>query len=280
MKKRSLVAAIAMLIVSAIVLTSSTYAWFATNSSASVDTMSANVANNDGSLQIRAAEGAAGTARWKTSLTSADYTGIPNNLNPVSMAMVSGAPSFYIAAYDGTKFTATGSGNASVNSDYIKYGFDVQYVNGGATTPTITITPSWSDTSDFCYAIVKVAANSTTTYYLFDASGSYTPITAVNGDIIDNKTADTPIDVIDDGDTNGDINASKGGFTGATKWSTAGISAIEVTAAANTTTAIDVDVYIWAEGQDEDCSGTTAAGTATMSFSLGVVAQQESSSQD
>ena len=58
MKKRSLVAAIAMLIVSAIVLTSSTYAWFASNSAANVETISANVANNDGSLQIMATEAA------------------------------------------------------------------------------------------------------------------------------------------------------------------------------------------------------------------------------
>ena len=57
MKKRSLVAAIAMLMVSAIVLTSSTYAWFATSSAAAVDKFSATVTNNSGSLTVQAVNG-------------------------------------------------------------------------------------------------------------------------------------------------------------------------------------------------------------------------------
>ncbi len=267
MKKRSLVAAIAMLIVSAIVLTSSTYAWFASNSNATVETISANVANNDGSLQIMATEAAVTGSTWKTRLTASDYTGIPANLNPVSMAMVSGAPSFYIANYDGTKFTATGSGNGTPNGDYIKYGFDVQYVNGSDATPTISISPSWTDTSDFCYALVKVATGGSTTYYMYQAAGSYTPVTAVTGDIIDAKTSGT-VDVIDAADANATTAATMGDYASVTA-GTSG-TAITVTALASDTTTIDVDVYIWAEGQDAQCSGTTAAGAATMSFSLGV----------
>ncbi|MBQ2812726.1 MAG: hypothetical protein IJE63_05680, partial [Clostridia bacterium] len=54
MKKRSLVAALAMLMVSAIVLTSSTYAWFATGKTAKVSNVSATVGNSDGNILVSA----------------------------------------------------------------------------------------------------------------------------------------------------------------------------------------------------------------------------------
>ncbi len=268
-----------MLIVSAIVLTSSTYAWFATNSSASVGEMSASVANNDGSLQVKATTAAVPGSDWKTSLTSADYTGVPRSMNPVSMAMVTesdtASPQFYKVAYDGTKFTATGSGNGTPNGDYIKYGFDVQYINAGSATPTINLTPTWAIVSDFVYALVKVTNNGTTTYYMFRASGSYTPIVAMTGDVTDAKGTGS-VDVIDSGDS-GWANATKGTYADDSENWTSGTS-IDIQAAANDTTTINVEVYIWAEGQDPQCSGTTASGSGTMSFSIGLTSATESSS--
>lgn len=268
MKKRSLVAAIAMLIVSAIVLTSSTYAWFATNSGATVGQISASVANNDGSLQIKASESAAAGATWKTGLVSTDFTGLPSAFNPVSMAMVSGAPSFYSVNYDGTMFKASGSDTASVNVDYMKYGFDVQYINASADQPNIRITPTWSDTSDFCYALVKVASGSTTTFYMFQSAGSYVPVTGLNGDITDTKGSGASVDIIDSADV-GFANAATGNYASVTSINSG--DNIDIQALASDTTSIDVDVYIWAEGQDAQCSGTTASGSATLSFALSVV---------
>ncbi len=52
MKKRSLFAAVAMLLVSAVVLTSATYAWFAAGSKADIDQIKAKVTAGDGTLQI------------------------------------------------------------------------------------------------------------------------------------------------------------------------------------------------------------------------------------
>ncbi len=84
MKKRSLVAALAMLVVSAIVLTSSTYAWFAASTTASVSTISAEVQNSAGSIFV-SPTGETGT--WRASLSSADYAGLAQSLTPVSASV-------------------------------------------------------------------------------------------------------------------------------------------------------------------------------------------------
>lgn len=263
MKKRSLVAAIAMLIVSAIVLTSSTYAWFASNGAATVGAMNANVANNDGTLQVMATTNAIANSQWKTSLSSADYTGYTTALTPVSMYMNNGAPSFYKAAYDGVTFTAGSNGTVS---DYLKYGFDVKYDNASENAATVSMVPTWSDSSDFVYALVEVAAGGSTTYYLF-SSGSYVPLTGLTGEVTDTKGAGASIDIIDAADS-GYANATMGNTNG----TTAGASgtAITFTAAAGDSTTANVNIYIWAEGQDPQCSGITAAGTGSMSFNISV----------
>lgn len=69
MKKRSLFAAVAMLIVSAIVLTSATYAWFATGGSTSINTITGKVAEASAGIRLRTipTTGAAATG-WVNSL--------------------------------------------------------------------------------------------------------------------------------------------------------------------------------------------------------------------
>lgn len=264
MKKRSLVAAIAMLIVSAIVLTSSTYAWFASNGAATVGAMNANVANNDGTLQVMATTSAIANSQWKTALTSADYTGYTTALTPVSMAKnANDGPSFYKASYDGVTFTAGSNGTVS---DYLKYGFDVKYDNASENAATVSMVPTWSDTSDFIYALVEVTAGGTTTYYMF-SSGSYTPVTAITGEVTDTKGSGASVDVIDAADS-GFANASMGSVAGVETGASG--TAITFSAAASSSTTANVNIYIWAEGQDPQCSGITAAGAGSMSFNISV----------
>lgn len=68
-KKRAFVSAIAMLIVSAIVLTSSTFAWFSMAKNVSIDTMQLNITSPDG-IQI-----SANTSAFTTHLTMGNFDG-------------------------------------------------------------------------------------------------------------------------------------------------------------------------------------------------------------
>lgn len=288
MKKRSLVAAIAMLVVSAIVLTSSTYAWFASSANASVSGISANVANNNGALQVTATTNAsAASPQPKTTLTDADFNLI-TDLNPVSMSIADGAqPAFYKANYDGTTFTPGAAGAASTitsgvaSGDYVKYGFDVTYTNGDTSAQVVEIAPTWSQTSNFTYALIEftrdVSGTSTTTYYLCGTgyAGTYEPLVGItaNTTVTDSNKAANKVDIIDDQDDN-HTNATIGNVVGATAF-TAGDKLTFAAAAADTNnptvvTTASVNVYIWAEGQDPQCYGTAASGSGTMTFAIGL----------
>ncbi len=274
MKKRSLVAAVAMLVVSAIVLTSATYAWFAASSTASVGTMSTAVANNDGSLQVKATISAAGTPAWKTALTAADYSGYATTLTPVSMSIanVADGPSFYKVAYDGVSFSVAEDTNGTA-TDFMTYGFDVQYVNAaGGAAKTFKIVPTWADTSNFCYALIKVECGSTTKYYMLGGN-SYVPVTAIAAGttITDGKGESAAVDIIDSADTN-HTNATMGSISSDVNQIASSANTVTFNAAAGgesgVTTTASVTVWIWAEGQDAQCSGTTAAGAASLTFAI------------
>ena len=275
MKKRSLVAAIAMLVVSAIVLTSSTYAWFASNAQAGVGEMSANVSSSDGSLQVKATTSAVSGSTWKTALTSSDYTGYASSLTPVSMSLAENAtePAFASVTYDGGKFvdsTATTSG-------ILHYGFDLKCTNktksqGVATAKTVNLTCTFAETGSnnqypgYTKALVKISTgegqNATSTFYKFFSTGSYSPLlaSAITGQ---NEVTDTNANAIVDSADTGYSNAMLGDTAGATAYS----SAIALNAPADSVTEWQIEVWVWAEGQDPDCVGSAPAGAATMEFS-------------
>lgn len=74
MKKRSLFAAVAMLIVSAILLTSATYAWFATGGPATISTITGKVAEAGAGITLRTVPtSGAGATGWVTTL---DYASL------------------------------------------------------------------------------------------------------------------------------------------------------------------------------------------------------------
>ena len=125
-KKRAFVSAIAMLIVSAIVLTSSTFAWFSMSKKASVDAMDLTVSSPEG-IQI-----SANASTWTASLsideifdtddtTTSRYDAYEGNTNlyPADLSPVSSC--FYDAntttgAVNFYKTTLNDSGNASTVS--------------------------------------------------------------------------------------------------------------------------------------------------------------------
>ena len=274
MKKRSLVAALAMLVVSAIVLTSSTYAWFASNSSAEVDDISAKVANNSGNLLLQATgayavEGAKPTVK----LTANDYNfkrgDSGNTMQPVSMSIAEGDVSFKKVSFGESKFTAIS--DASGDTDYITYQFTAKYDNGTNGTKAVYLAPDFSASgAAFTYGLIKVTDNTkendNVSFYLYDnVAGEYTPIVSFTGEITDDGDS-----VIDNGDTGFEgANVVFGSYEDADKNPADSITIMNVESG-KTGTAI-IDVYVWAEGQDPQCSGPVASEGG---FGFTVSAQQ------
>ncbi|HBL40465.1 MAG TPA: hypothetical protein DDY98_02395 [Ruminococcaceae bacterium] len=267
MKKRSLVAAVAMLVVSAIVLTSATYAWFSASSSASVSSITAAVTNNSGSLSIAPTGTNAKSATkdiFKTTISNADYENLCANLSPVSMSMNT-TPQFNKVSYDAAKFS--GFAAATANSEYLTYTFTVKYVNGNASSKTINITPTFTQNAqNFTYGIVAITTGTgetaTTTYYMYSASGSYEPVASMSADVTDTN-GNAIIDSADDG-----YQSSYIGNTTGTTAGTSGTAISLMTVSANSTDTATVTAYVWAEGQDANCTGNVNNESTGFTFAL------------
>jgi hypothetical protein len=240
MKKRSLVSAIVMLVVSALLLSTATYAWFASNQAVSVGTVTGKVSSSDGSISI-----SADNSTWKAAIDVDDlkYTGNPNNFADTLQPKSFKAGSFFdgTSGDDGVSFQAT----ADTNTNFIRYQF---YLKSSMDNTSCTITPT-VNTSNFVY--VAILADGQYYYYSSD-NGSYYPIiatgTATDGNgnaIIDEAEGTTMVD-----DT-------------AIEASSSGNISITLNQAAKTVT-----VWMWAEGQDAQCIGGSEASTNTVSLTI------------
>jgi len=293
MKKRSLFAAVAMLIVSAIVLTSATYAWFASNSNATVGKIGASVTNADGSLLVKATGDYAKGDDFEQTLDDSDWPTIPKVLYPVSFTLSNdgGTAGRYSTisdpirvAYDGTAFTA---GSARTAREYQVYSFDVQYKTSSTTAKTVTLTPTVDrGACDFAYIYVKTTFGSNVNGYLYAGGDQYYPVanSLAGNSITDVKDTNT-------GKNNAIIDTTDGstatGYLGSQVTSLSSTSAItlmnNMTATATTegegdnavttyqeaTYTASVTVYVWAEGNDSDCTGPQNASNIGVSFELG-----------
>lgn len=266
MKKRSLVAALAMLVVSAIVLTSSTYAWFATSSAAAVDKFSATVTNNSGSLTVQAINNGTPGAK-KTTLTSNDFTGLTTVLQPVSL-YIDGGVKVNKVAYDAAKFDTFTA--ATKNAEYLYYEFNAEYINGGKADATINMTPTFTADAagKFLYGLLEVTAGGTTTYYFFDtASGSYVPVKALSTGLVKDTNGNNIIDGEDEGYSAADMAAN---VASVATQAVSGDALNLFAAPAGATTTANIKVYVWAEGQDPECSGIVNSASAGFNFTLAV----------
>lgn len=273
MKKRSLVAAIAMLIVSAIVLTSSTYAWFASSASASVTGINATVSNNNGSISVAPTGTYAKAAVkdiYKTAITGNDYENLCTNLNPVSMNFTT-TPQFNKVNYDTAKFTSFTAGGE--NSDYLVYQFKVKASNAADASAARTVSMGTSFTTNsgaFCNGIVAVTVNSTTTYYFYNGGGSYEALVAMTAGStgIEDTNGNA---IVDAGDAN---LVAASDLVQSTSFATAGLvdgpSSISVLTgiAAGAEAEATVTCYVWAEGQDSGCTGNVNAQQAYFTINL------------
>lgn len=263
MKKRSILSAVAMLLVSALVLTSATYAWFASGSAASASAITATVANSDGTLLISADGG----TTWKTAVAMgsdptdedeaygdfiASTLAYPNigtaaagRLTPVSATPSSGSITFMDGTLQGTAFSSK-----TATAGWVKVALKVK----STVATTITVTPSFSTIADFgyCYFVV----NSAGYLYGVGALRTYSPIATSAGTV-------TGVD------SNGNAIMDTGDSTYptlATQQTTVSQGAYDITAAANT--AYDVVFYMWAEGNDSACIGAIASSALSCSVAF------------
>lgn len=238
MKKRSLVAALAMLIVSAVVLTSATYAWFAAGATATVAQISGTVSNSDGSVMV-----SGDNTNWKFAITANDMTtkSIASALTPVSITPSASDTKVMHGGFgvDGETWT----GKAPVSTEYTYYKFYLKTTDGS----TVTCNPVTGTSFDnnFVRALVIIDGTSYKVYGKAN-SADYTPIaysaspTTVTGT---------------DANHNWIMDAGEG-----VTLSTGGAVSIDTLQNFTISTTADVvqeiEVYLWAEGQHPTCNGT------------------------
>jgi hypothetical protein len=276
MKKRSLVAAVAMLLVSALVLTSATFAWFAKGKTATVGELQAKCVNSDGALLVAAQNS---DEFFKTSIDYNDFhlansalvggqvEGVQqyNQLDPVDIKFASnhkGDPTILGCNYNGTTFTP----NATPGK-YLEYTF---YIKAVGNDQVIDLKPSWNagtSAAPYVYGAIKCdgMADATQWYIFGQSSRTYTPFDSGSWTKAVEQTGQAPNGIVDAGDTiTGTALAS---YTITPDNPAAGT--FQFTATADT--AYTVSVLIWAEGQDAACTGSASNTGAYFSFAPEIV---------
>lgn len=256
MKKRSFIAALAMLVVSAIVLTSATFAWFSLGQEVSVANISVGVAQADG-LGISATSGGTygPTLSLSDIISAKQYYNFVDPANNEVMDPVSGnglaTSTWYQGHMEGdstiisamTRGTGTGEYNQGRFYCFPVY---IKYSGASGTYATVNITNSTITNND---------ANKTTTGGALSAARL-----AVYAD---SQTPSTKVYVPD---TTGDTapyryatatNTNYTNFTnGVVVTQLSGMDTISLTAG----TPQKVWIVLWLEGTDEQCTDSVAAG--------------------
>jgi len=287
MKKRSLFAAVAMLIVSAIVLTSATYAWFAASSTIDIASFTATTDATSGGLVV-SASGNDGT--WVTQLTKANYqndSGSVTNVFPTSDKFepvtgnidASDALTLKTGSLAGTTFTWA---DATATAGYIQY---TTFVMSPSSNGLVEVKPTLAKSSadgaanlaKFIYYYATIE-NVTTT----GSTVSGGTVAAVSKNYKANALESRSYNAIvsgtagnyNDGDSNGIISSAEASALTITSQGT-----FPAFAQANANTALQfnavagaiykITVTVWAEGQDATCvSGSGSACSAQVGLGL------------
>ncbi len=242
-QKRAILAAIAMLVVSAVALSSATFAWFSAGDSVNVADVGASVSNSTGSILI-----SKNNADWVTSLTATDLATVGTNLLPTQLIPVSVTPStsgaqVVAANIEDGVFTATGLASGG----FIKY---VVYVKATVDC-TATVTPTFAAgaAGTFCYGMVEHSAS---TLVLNPAARTYYPIEDDALTCSDNNPANDIVDAAESATGLGDV---------VTSVATGNIS---LTLTADVSQLLTI--YVWAEGQDSTCRGAIPSTNTSISL--------------
>lgn len=256
-RNKALLSSLAMLVVTAITLSSATYAWFTAGTVVSVDEISASITNTDGSLLISADGG----TTWGIRASAADMlaygpnifpeaggvevvtggTFIPVSVTPSSQQIIAGAING-----ETHKFTATGN----ATKGFVKVTVQIK----ATSAMNVRIAPSFTPGAvPFLYGAVIQGAN---VRVLGSTGDSYYPIAGPTVECVDTNAND----IVDTGD---------GGFNSSMLGSQVTVSpttTIDVSLAANTPETITL--LMWAEGQDTNCSGPISASTSAMTLQV------------
>lgn len=260
MKKRSLVAALAMLMVSAIVLTSSTYAWFATSTTAKVTGINATIQNSDGTVTI-----SANGTTFNTVLAYSDFQGISGNTlattyTPVSFDVDNNTfiKGKIAQAEAGTDMLFKPESLTENGGEYTKITIYVKATAPGKVKASVSYaTPA---SAPFFYS--ALASESVATKVYNSESRTYKPVMAAAAgntyydkninDILDTSDFNTTSD--SEGVLGDDVTAVVADTLDTTKL------VLNFTEAGTKT----VDLYVWAEGNDAACNSSVTRVDASI----------------
>jgi hypothetical protein len=249
MKKRSLFAAVAMLIVSAIVLTSSTYAWFSSGNRAVVSAITGSVSNNAGDIRL---SGDGGTTWYDNLDSDAKYSATnlkkASTYHAVDADLSGSAPTFVkgtLASGVWTKDTETG---AVEGTDYTFYTFKVK----ATAAASVTCSPNWTCQANFGYAVVYI-----------DGVQS-----GIFGSTANDNYGSLPSSVTSANDTNRNDIIDSDDTSAPTLTTVTATNPASIPLTFTSGQVMEFRVYIWAEGQDAQCTGTVNPASIGMGFTF------------
>lgn len=258
MKKRSLFAAVAMLIVSAIVLTGSTYAWFSSAGVAYVQKAEATISVSDQSnIQVKT-----GSLAWGQTLTMQQLTSSnsPKQLQAVDFDPQTSTTAIKTLDYDGTYYTGITNGSLD---NVLRYSWQVRAVNPGTkTTLNIPVEFAAGGDTPALIGVVQVVEQGDSGWYTY-GNTSWKPLGSVTAAT---ETAGTA-GVIDDGDI-----TNSGEALGSSKSASNLSGTISITGDTThpLTDGYHINVWVWAEGQSAACTNSIAiAGQNLGGFTFG-----------
>ena len=280
MKKfRKLIPAFIMLLVSAILVSTATYAWFSMNTKVTVSSMTVKATASKNLLISDSETG--------TYLPSLALTTINETLVPVSTAVLA-TPAFYKIDRVGSQMTAdnfhrrNSTLEAATTSDYVKETMWVKSTGTDATNLKAHVTfTGGTEALDPSLRVMFVVGGATGTAYLMTpvagadatykaiASLSYTAATgtAVAGTFYyDDLTGTKPASQPNVGDDVSNMFTQVVTETVANVTITPDNSVIYTALSADQ--AVQIDVYIWYEGQDTHCKSTNAVTLDNTVFSI------------
>lgn len=238
MKKSALLSSVAMLIVSAIVLTSATYAWFSASDKVDVKEISATVESSTG-LLISIDNGTS----WKTSVDVSSYK--PTSFSPVSTA-TGGTDTWVTGGYKNSALDLS-QATSGTSGQFMMYNLWVKGPDG----QVVTVTPNFGDTAENVKKVMKFALYDTSTNKFLGsgviaADGTTTGYTGTSA--LGAQTAE---------DTSGAF------------LTTAGSAVNEVSSYSFTLSGIHKFVaYVWVEGNDPDCKAEDITSGSAIEFSV------------
>lgn len=227
--KKQLVAAVAMVLVAAVALGSSTYAWFAANNSVTATGMTVTAQAEAGIVISNSTKTSYGT-------TAATAQATDKKLIPVSTA--DGSTWYHAtsslfddadASQASTKYTNAGSDGTDYvkNTFYIKSASDTAYAGNLEITKVEAVSGGTQELSKALRVGVMVGSN----FYIYAPVTGYTATYKV-------------------GDGTSGISVSPKASTTAT------VDTSVISFPANTADGLQVDVYMWYEGEDAACKSS------------------------